>query len=579
MPSIEVKETYEGLQRLINTNGISFPYIEALYRLAERSIRTDNDIDYGLTLLNNARKHIETYIQDNIGVDVFFLDEHCKNNKMKSNELDLWWKILLLQSQNHVLDAYLLYIEKNRQLKDKFYQPRRKCFLKINLIQSIQDMLDDKLDVLSISLPPGTGKSTLEKFLHSAVCGWYPEDFNLFFSHSAGITRMYYDGVLDILTNNSEYTWNEIFPGLSVTSTNAKMEQINIGTYKPFPNVQTASVGSEMAGKVRASRFLFVDDMIGKIEEALNRNTLEKLWNIYSTDARQRKIDGCKEIHIATRWSVNDVIGRLQRAYEDDKRCKFIAIPDIDPDTGESNFLFDINGFSVNFYKDQELLMDEISYRCLYKNDPIEREGLLFPEDKLRRYFNMPSQTPDEITGQADCKSTGVDYMVMPVLYKFGEDYYLDDCICDDGSDFEIQYEQLSQLIVNTAMQSCEFESNQGGDRIAFEVNKRVTEKGWICNITDVPTETNKEARIFQCSNWIMQHIIFKDKSLYESKSHYGRFMSMLTTYSVTGGKKQHDDVPDVLANFALRKNASGRVAKVEAVQNPFRNVSNRGWW
>ena len=88
---------------------------------------------------------------------------------------------------------------------------------------------------------------------------------------------MYYEGMLDILTNSDEYTWREIFPNSSVTATNAKTEQINIDKYKPFKNVQCTSVGAKNAGKVRASKFLLCDDLIGGIEEALNKNTLDKL--------------------------------------------------------------------------------------------------------------------------------------------------------------------------------------------------------------------------------------------------------------------------------------------------------------
>jgi hypothetical protein len=101
-------------------------------------------------------------------------------------------------------------------------------------------------------------------------------------------------------------------------------------------------------------------------------------------------------------------------------------------------------------------------------------------------------------------------------------------------------------------MQECDFERNAGGDRVAMEVNKRVEEKGHICNITDTPTETNKEARIYQCSNWILQHVIFKDQSLYTPKEQYGKMMALLLGYSVSAGK-QLDDVPDVFSNFAVR--------------------------
>lgn len=419
-----------------------------------------------------------------------------------------------------------------------------------------------------------THNTTVEKMLNALVAGWFPRDFNLFYSHSGDITRMYYDGVYDICTNSDEYTWNEIFPNLSVTSTNAKMEQFNIGKYKPFPSVQCTSVGSKNAGKVRASKFLFVDDMIGGIEEAMNPIILDKLWDKYAVDARQRKTqdtDGknCKEIHIATRWSVNDVIGRIQNMYEGNPRVKVIAVPDIDPKTGLSNFDYEFSGFTVAFFEDQQLLMDEISYRCIYKQEPIEREGLLFPEEKIRRYLNLPHGEPEIITGQCDTKGKGTDFFVLPVLQKYGEDYYCVDAVCDNTADYEMQYENAANVLVNNKVQECEFERNAGGDRVAMEVNKRVESKGWICNITDTPTETNKEARIFQCSNWILQHVIFKDPSLYKPNEPYGVMMSLLKRYSVSG-KKQLDDVPDVFSNFALRITNGNRVAKVEAIQNPF---------
>lgn len=491
-----------------------------------------------------------------------------KNNREILRLYNLYWEILRCEGRNRQLDSYLLYLEKNRIPKEKFYQPKRNHFLKIGVIQAMQDLLDDKLDILSLSMPPGTGKTTLEKFFHSAIIGWFPEEFNLFYSHSADITRMYYDGVLSIL-EDSEYTWKELFPSLSVTSTNAKMGQINVGKYKPFQNLMTASVGSEMAGKVRASYILLVDDMIGKIEEALNKNMLDKLWNAYTADARQRKIDGCKELHIATRWSVHDIIGRLKIVYAGSDRVKFISVPDIDPVTGKSNFDYDVNGFSVEFFHDQEKLMDNITYRCLYKNEPIEREGLLYLEDELRHFETMPDKEPDAIIGVCDTKSKGTDYMVLPVMYQYGDDYYLVDCICDNSSDFGQQYSRLSNIILSHNMQQVEFESNAGGDRIAFEVSKRVSDAGGRCNITSKPTETNKETRIFVNSDWIKKHVLFKSVEQYAPKTDYDIFMTNLLSYSVAG-KNIHDDVPDCLANFALFVNRRFRVRQTVIMKSPF---------
>lgn len=575
MASQSLISTVNGYENYIKDKGKDEQVINAYVDACSVAINGEKDIEYGLQLTKRAKELIEDFCTAKTGGMIWDLEKYAFDHKTTYELINKKYEVLLLEAQNKIVDSYFQYIEKKREPKDRFYMPRRKQLIKIGLVDALQGMIDDKYDILCVSLVPGAGKSTIEKFFHSAVAGWFPKDYSLFYSHSGDITRMYYDGVYDIVTNDDDYAWHDIFPNLSVTSTNAKMEQFNIGKYKPFPSVQCTSVGSKNAGKVRASKFLLVDDMIGGIEEALNPTILDKLWDKYAVDARQRKTqdtDGkpCKEIHIATRWSVHDVIGRIQNMYIGNPRVKTISVPDVDPTTGESNFDYEYSGFTKEFFADQQLLMDEISYRCLYKQEPIEREGLLFPDDKIRRYFNLPHGEPEIITAQCDTKGKGTDYFVMPILQKYGEDYYCIDCVCDNTADYEMQYENASNTLVNNQVQECEFERNAGGDRVAMEVNKRVENKGWICNITDVPTETNKEARIFQCSNWILQHIIFKDQSLYKPNEPYGVMVSLLKRYSVTG-KKQLDDVPDVFSNFALRMTQGSRIAKVEAVHNPFR--------
>ena len=575
MASSSLISTVNGYENYIQVHGVDEQVMDAMAEAARVAILTEKDVEYGLKVSARAKELTEQFIFQSTGGTPWDLEKYSFQNKVSYEILDKYYGILLLEAQNKVVDSAFQYLEKKRDPKERFYMPRRKQFLKIGLTQALQGMIDDRYDILCVSLVPGAGKTTVEKMFHALVAGWFPRDFSLFYSHSGDITRMYYDGVYDIVTNAEEYTWNEIFPDLSVTSTNAKMEQFNVGKYKSFPSVQCTSVGSKNAGKVRASKFLLVDDMIGGIEEAMNPIILDKLWDKYAVDARQRKIrdtDGknCKEIHIATRWSVHDVIGRIQNMYEGNPRVKVIAVPDVDPVTGESNFEYEFSGFTKEFFEDQQLLMDDISYRCLYKQEPIEREGLLFPEDKIRRYLNLPHGEPEIVTGQCDTKGKGTDYFVLPVLQKYGEDYYCVDCVCDNTADYEMQYENAANVLANNKVQECEFERNAGGDRVAMEVNKRVEKKGWICNITDTPTETNKEARIFQCSNWILQNVIFKDSSLYKPNEPYGVMMSLLKRYSVSG-KKQLDDVPDVFSNFALRVTNGNNVSKVEAAVNPFR--------
>lgn len=551
MASKHLIDAINGYENYIQVHGIDEQVIDAYIQAVKTSYSDKNDIEYAKKASKRAKDIIEQYVLDNAGGTIWDLDSYCNKNKVSYEILGKYYEILKCEAP-FLFHSYLLYLEKNREEADKFYFPKMKQLNKHGLIQAMQDLEDNELDILSISMPPGTQKTTLEKFFCSWIIGRHPKDYSLFFSHSSDITRMFYDGVLDITTNSTEYCWNEIFPGVNLQSTNAKAETINFDKYKPFANIQCTSVGSKNAGKVRCNRYLYCDDLIGGIEEALNKNTLDKLWRIYSTDAKQRKLnEQVKEIHIATRWSVHDVIGRLKLLYSGNKRARFIAIPDIDPETGKSNFDYLYNGMSVEFFNDQALTMDEISYRCLYKNEPIEREGLLYHEEDLRRYQSIPLREPDAILGICDVKNKGTDFMFLPCLLQYDDDYYLTECICDDTTDYGIQYERLSDLIVNTNMQQCEFESNSGGDRVSFEVNKLVEKKGGRCNITDKPTETNKETRIIVNADWVKKHILFRDKENYTAKEDYGVMMSWLLTYSVVG-KNPHDDVPDGLANFAL---------------------------
>lgn len=566
----ELNQLIDDCEKYISQNGIDENIIETYYNVCQLA-KNESEIDTMLKCTARAKELIEKACMRDIGIDIFELEKYTFNNNIDNDLVNRYFDTLLLEAP-HLFHSYLLYLEKDREESERFYQPKMKQLNKYGLIQAMQDLEDDKYNRLCISMPPGTQKTTLEKFFCSWIIGKHPKDYSLFFSHSNEITGKFYKGVLDITTDDKEYKWNVIFPNLPLQSTNAQAQEANFGKYKAFSSIQCSSIGAKNAGKVRTNRYLYCDDLIGSIEEALNPIILEKIWRIYGVDLKQRKLnEQVKEIIIMTRWSTKDIIGHIIELYGNDPKLKIISIPDIDPKTGKSNFDYEYNGMSVEFFNDQALTMDDISYRCLYKQDPIEREGLLYPEDKIMRYKELPKTRIKRITGQCDTKSSGTDFYVFPCLVEFeGYEgtYYCTDTICNNSADYEKQYENSANLIVDNEMQDCDFEANQGGDRVANEVRKRVEEKGWLCNISDTATETNKEARIFQCSSWVLQHIVFKDRSLYEPKSDYAEMMSWLLKYSVSG-KNLHDDVPDVFSNFALRMKRGNRVKKTVIMSSP----------
>lgn len=462
---------------------------------------------------------------------------------------NLYNQALLFLAQKHKdFDSYLLYVEKDRDPEDRYYQPRRNKIYW--LVQKMQRLIDDELDILSISMPPGTGKTTLGEFFISFVMGHYPNTPNLMSSHSGFMTRMFYDAVLNIITSN-EYCWSDVFPDVIFEGNNAKEETINLGRWQPFKTLTCRPIRGSLTGVTRCEGFLYVDDLVSGIEEALSIDRLDKLYGEYTTDLKSRKKKKAKEIHIATRWSVHDVIGRLERMYEGNPRAEFIAVPDIDPKTGKSNFDYDYDvGFDEKYFHDMEMSMDDVSYRCLYKSDPIEREGILYHPTELQRYLGgLPDREPDSILAICDTKDTGTDYNFLGVFYQYGDRYYLEDLVfknIDPGTLDELN----SDMLVKHHVQQAQFESNKEGSRTANEVERLVREKGGRCHITKKYTTQNKETKIIVNSSWVKEHVIFKDITEYEPKSDYGVMMSFLCSYTQLG-KNKHDDAPDTLAMFA----------------------------
>lgn len=494
---------------------------------------------------------------------------------------DIYWKYLLLEAQNYQVDSGLLYLEKNRIPKERFYEPRRNVFLQHNIIGSLQDLMDDKLDIFALSVPPGCGKSTLEDFFLSLVGGWFPNDFNLSSAHSSILTRSLYDGVLEIINDPVEYTWHEIFPNVEIQGTNAKETTVNLERNGRFKTWTFRSIDGSLTGATRCNRFLTADDLVSGIEEALNKNRLDTLWTKVVNDLRSRRLEGCKEFYIATRWSVHDPIGKLQQLYAGNPRARFIAVPALD-ENGKSNFLFTVNGFSEKYFNDAKESMDEISYNCLYQQQPVEREGLLLPPDKLKRFFFdredvpdgctdeytiIPDREADAIWAVCDTKDKGTDFESLPIAYQYGDKFFFPDVVFDDTTDYDILDRKTADILIKHNPHKIRFESNNVGNRVAHNIQKMISGK-CRADIETRPTQANKETKILVNSDYISKHFYFLHPSQYKPKSDYGLFMANVTTYT-TRAKVAHDDGIDSLAMMSeYVQNPLG--GKATAMRNPF---------
>lgn len=465
--------------------------------------------------------------------------------------------------------SFLMALEWEREPNEKFYQPR------MSKLRSIVDemsamMVHDKYDMMMLSMPPGTGKSTLGLFFLAWVIGREPEKCNLAIGYSTPMAKSFFSRVGSI-DESLDYTYHKIFPKLTRIYTSAKELEFDYSNdpsdvKKPFVSLTCASVAGSLTGRTRCENLLYCDDLVEGAETAMSLTRLEKLWTLYTSNARSRKKEGCKELHIGTRWSLNDPIGRLMTIYGEDPRCKIISLPALD-ENDESNFNYDYNvGFSTEMFKDIRRVSNQLEWNALYMQRPMEAEGLLFPVDSIKRFaiddIDLDKNPPDDIFAFCDVAFGGSDYLSMPILAQWGTDDPVVLDVCFLRGSYKVTEPMVLGKIRRWGVKRILFEANNGGDFYSKDIKDQLKAMGYQCNIMTQRAGSNmsKEARIIQHSPAILS-FKYRRPDDYEDDNQYRQFMQNLVTFTADGGN-EHDDAPDSLAGVAtmLRSNLRARV-------------------
>ena len=452
-------------------------------------------------------------------------------------------------------DAFCRFLESERDERARFYEPRRKQLYP--LAMSLQQLEMGIIKRLLISMPPGTGKTTLAIFFVCWTSGRHPEMQSIIGSHSNEFVRGVYDEILRILSPSGEYLWNRVFPHVGVAGTNAKNLRIDLGKRKRFETIELVSIKAALAGKVRATNLIYGDDYVEGSEQASSRERMDELFRKVTTDVLQRgQGPSIKHLMIATRWTPFDVIGRMESIYGGRPDTRVINLPVKDPVTGKSNFFYPYNlGYDDKTIAEIEEAIDPTDFKALYMGQPIFREGQLYPEEELQRYFELPDPAvvePDAILAVCDTKTTGSDYCVLPVVYQYGDKFYVEDVVCENYAP-DVVETSVVQMLLKHKVQAAQFESNVAGGKMAQVCQQRIDEAGGRTHITTKWTQANKETKIQVNAAWVKKHCLFKDNSVIKGSewAEYRLMLRQLTQYTLMG-KNKHDDVPDAFAQLAL---------------------------
>ena len=465
--------------------------------------------------------------------------------------------------------SFLIALEWERDPCERFYQPRMNILRPI-VNQMTDMMVHDKYNMMMLSMPPGTGKSTLGLFFLSWVIGRKPNKCNLAVGYSTPMAKSFF-GRIGAIDESMDYTYHTIFPKLTRIYTSAKELEYDFSNNpadvkKPFPSLMCASIFGSLNGRGRCEEILYCDDLVEGVETAMSVLRLDKLWTQYTDNARSRKKDGCKELHIGTRWSLSDPIGRLMGAYAENDKCNIISLPALN-ENDESNFEYDYGvGFSTEMFQDIRSLSNTISWNALYMQKPIEAEGLLFPVDSLRRFtiddIDFLHNAPDDIFCFCDVAFGGTDYLAMPILAQWGTDPpFVIDVVFMRGS-YKVTQPVVVGKIAQWGVHRAMFEANNGGDFYAEDIKRLLKEQGTACYVTTqrAGTRMSKESRIIQHSPAIME-FGFRKSDEYPEDGMYRNFMHNLVTYTAEGNN-EHDDAPDACAGGAamMRQNTRAKI-------------------
>lgn len=475
----------------------------------------------------------------------------------------------LLFCAPHYFDAYLQAVEYGKPLDKKFYLPRRHYLRRY--VEGYQEVLEGKLDFLSISMPKRCGKSQLGINFTNMLSGKFPDRSTLMEGTGDDLVQSFYKGCLEYIQQPNDYHFYDIFPESKLVQTNADTKVINLLHKSRFPTVMCRSIDARQVGLSEATNILYLDDCVEGREEAKNRQRLDDKWEVISGDIIGRAIEGTPIVICGTRYSLYDPIGHLQEEMrKQGKRCKIIETPALDPVTDESNFEYIREGrkvFTTQYFRDQREMLSAEQFESEFQQQPFEAKGILFPEASLNRYFELPvDREPDSIIAVCDTADKGADYCSMPIAAVYGDEVYIVDVVFDDSPP-EVTKPECAKALMDNLVVAGTFESNNAGTYFARDVQQILTDRKYVCNIRTKRTISNKQTRIEFASDNIIKHFYFKDPSLYARNSQYAMFMKQVTTYT-RSGKVPHDDAPDSLS--LLENELRGLVgAKVEVFKRP----------
>lgn len=591
----ELNQLIDDCEKYISQNGIDENIIETYYNVCQLA-KNEGEIDTMLKCTARTKEVINGYCTDPKqfnGKDIWEVEKVVQESNSEYALLNQFYDVLKLESYYN-FESFMFYMERKRHWTKRFYFPRRKT-LKV-VVKDLEDLENRIIKFYGLSMPSRVGKSTICIFFLAWVSLRRPNSHSAMGGHSGILAKGFYKELMNLFTTE-EYTFSELFyywnPEYAnkplVTDKSADEFTITLGNPDRFATVTCRGIDGTWTGAVDVSKdgYLYVDDLVRDREHSLSPMRMENTYQEYLNKMVDRKNDGARELMVGTLWNVLDPLERMRKQYENDPQYRFRRIPALD-ENDESNFDYEINGFSTAYYRDMREKLDKAEWEAKFMQRPFVREGLLFPTDELR-YFNgiLPDGDFRRI-GVTDIAWGGGDSLSMPIGAEYDNgDVYIYDWVFNKGAK-EVTIPLVVGRIIGNQIRQTRFEGNVGGDLYCQYVDEKLQEQDYKCSCTSrkAPNKVEKLSKIIAYSGDIKRKFIFldshkitqeqmqKDADLgivrYRRNDEYQAAMDELTMFVSIGGN-DHDDAADGLTQLEMFIENPNDTAIIEAAKNPFR--------
>jgi len=394
---------------------------------------------------------------------------------------------------------------------------------------------------LMINLPPRHGKSLTAQLFSEWCFGKDQSNRIITISYnetlSGRFSKFVRNGISATRADNTIIVFSDIFPGIKIKKGDASAQLWGLeGQHMSYLGGSPTGTLTGMGCNIG-----IIDDLIKNKQEAANANVLDGHYEFYGDTYLSRLEEGHIQILIMTRWSTQDLCGKLAKEAGSE-----FYIHEIKACNEETKEMLCSEVLSYESFEEKKRFTSPQIINANYQQKPIDDEGRLYKRFKI--YTDTPSDDNGnkiftDIACVIDTADDGEDFLC---AIAFGihnnEAYILDIYYTQEG--MEITEPATAGFCIRNGIKNIQVESNNGGKGFARSVKRHVNETH---NRHDIRFEwfhesRNKKARIITNSWDVMERVYFPVN--WHDK--FNKFYNDIVSYQKEG-KNAHDDGPDCL--------------------------------